>query len=76
MGCPDRAVSFASNVWEYQNVESDSNYTYYFPVTPEMVGKKLDAVILSARSADLKAEVWITAYPPPFESKELVLHEV
>ena len=74
-GCPDRAVSFASNVWEYQNVESDSNYTYYFPVTPEMAGKRLDAVILSARSADLKAEVWITAYPPPFESKELILHE-
>jgi hypothetical protein len=72
-GCPDRAVSFASNVWEYQNYEADSGYTYFVPVTPDMVGKTLDAVVLSSASAELNPEVWITAYPVPFETKELVL---
>jgi hypothetical protein len=72
-GCPDRAVSFASNVWEYQNYEADSGYTYFFPLTPDMVARPLDAVILSSASTELKPEVWITAYGVPFETKELVL---
>jgi hypothetical protein len=72
-GCPDRAVSFASNVWEYQNYEAESGYTYFIPATPDMVGTPLDAVVLSSASAELKPEVWITAYPTPFEMKELVL---
>jgi hypothetical protein len=38
-----------------------------------MVGMPLDAVVLSSGSAELKPEVWITAYPIPFETKELVL---
>lgn len=72
-GCPDRAVSFASNVWEYQNYEADSGYTYFFPLTPDMVARPLDAVVLSSASTELKPEVWITAYGVPFETKELVL---
>ena len=72
-GCADRAVSFASNVWEYQNYEADSGYTYFFPLTSDMVNQPLDAVVLSSASAELKPEVWITAYPIPFEAKELML---
>ena len=72
-GCPDRAVSFASNVWEYRNYEADSGYTYFLPLTLGMVGKPLDAVVLSSASAELKPEVWVTAYPIPFETKQLVL---
>jgi hypothetical protein len=72
-GCPDRAVSFDSNVWEHQNYEAESGYTYFVPVTRDMVGKPLDAVVLSSASERLQPEVWITAYPTPFETKELVL---
>jgi hypothetical protein len=74
-GCPDRAVSFASNVWEYQNYEADSNYTYFFPLAPAVAGKRLDVVLLSNQSRELKAELWITAYPIPFAAKELILEE-
>jgi hypothetical protein len=72
-GCPDRAVSFASNVWEYQNYEADSGYTYFCPLTPAMVGKPLAAAVLSSTILEFPPEVWITAYPIPFETKELVL---
>jgi hypothetical protein len=54
---------------------SDSNYTYYVPVTEEMVGKKIDAVVLGLKGGgtDIEPEVWITAYPIPFEARELIL---
>jgi hypothetical protein len=29
--------------------------------------------VLSSASAELKPEVWVTAYPIPFETKQLVL---
>ena len=49
-----------------------------------MIGKKIQAVVMQFASEDkrrkvklgqLKPEVWITAYPVPYESKELVLEE-
>lgn len=75
MGAPDRALSFPSNVWEYCNAESDSDYTYYVSVTKEMLNKKIDAVVLILKGGrnDVKPELWITAYQAPFETKELVL---
>ena len=47
-----------------------------------MIGKKIDAVVMQFKSEDkrrqvelgqLKPEVWITAYPVPYESKELII---
>jgi hypothetical protein len=75
MGAPDRSVSYPSNAWEVPVRRSDSNYTYYVPVTEEMVGKKIDAFVLGLKggSVDIKPEVWITAYPIPFEARELIL---
>lgn len=46
VGCPDRAVSFLSNTWEYRSANSDKNYTYYLPLTPDMVGKKIEAYVM------------------------------
>jgi len=46
VGCPDRASSFTSNTWEYQNAKSDRNYTYYLPLTPYMAGKKIEAFVM------------------------------
>lgn len=71
IGCPDRAPSFTSNTWEYRNLETDSNNTYYIPLTPDMLGKRLEVYALSFDSADLKPEVWITNYPIPFRKKTL-----
>ena len=75
VGAPDRSLSYPSNVWEYCNAESDSNYTYYVPLTKQMLNKKIDVVvlILEGGNKDVKPEVWITTYPIPFEKKELVL---
>ena len=47
VGCPDRAPSFTSNTWEYRSADRDKNYTYYLPVTKDMVGKKIEAYVLA-----------------------------
>lgn len=75
VGASDRSLSYPSNVWEYCSAESDSNYTYYVPVVKEMLNKRIDAVVLILKggSNEVKPEVWITVYPVPFETRELVL---
>ena len=47
VGCPDRAPSFTSNTWEYRSANRDRNYTYYLPLTEDMVGKKIEAYVLA-----------------------------
>ncbi len=76
VGAPDRSISYRSNAWEYPVPMSDSNYTYYFPLTEEMKGVQIEAVILVMKEgvAEFKPEVWITAYPIPYEKKELILN--
>jgi hypothetical protein len=75
VGAPDRSVSYSSNTWEYKVQERDSDYTYYIPLAKEMEGKKIDAIVLGLKNGitDFKPEVWITAYPVPFEKKILIL---
>ncbi|MGD8453898.1 MAG: hypothetical protein PVJ57_18945 [Phycisphaerae bacterium] len=75
IGAPDRAVSYPSNTWEYKNVSSDSNYTYYFPLSPALAGRTIEVIVLglTGGGTDLTPEAWLTAYPVPFESRELVL---
>ena len=61
-----------------------SGLSYFFPVTDDMIGKKIDAVVLQFNSEDkrrkielgkLTPEVWITAYPVPYKLKKLILEE-
>ena len=75
VGAPDRSASYRSNSWEYPVPMSDSNYTYYFPLTEEMKGAKIDAVVMVMKDGvtEFKPEVWITAYPIPYEKRELAL---
>ncbi len=75
IGAPDRSVSFPSNTWEYFNVVSEKDYTYYFPLNPEMTGKDMEIVVLILQDGlnEIKPEAWITAYAIPYESRELVL---
>lgn len=77
VGAPDRAVSFPSNTWEYYNVETDANYTYYFPLSESMAGKTVEIVVLILRGGTngVKPEAWMTSYPPPWAKRELVLYE-
>lgn len=77
VGAPDRSISFRSNSWEYPVPQSDSNYTYYFPLTADMKGLNIDAVVLVMKDgmAEFKPEVWITAYPIPYEKKELIISQ-
>jgi hypothetical protein len=69
VGAPDRSLSYKSNAWEYPVPPAESNYTYYVPLTPDMVGAEIDAVILVMKNglSEFKPEVWITAYPIPYQ---------
>ena len=75
VGAPDRSPSYRCNAWEYPVRMSESNYTFYFPLTEEMKGARIDAVVMVMKNGvtEFKPEVWITAYPIPYEKKELVL---
>lgn len=75
IGCPDRSPSFPSNTWEYVNARRDKNYTYYVPITKDMIGKRIQAYVLAydEEKTDLQPVVWMTAYPPPSENKVLEL---
>lgn len=73
-GCPDRSPSYPANTFEYPVQEVTKNYTYYFPLTADMVGKKMEAfVIASDKNTALSPELWISAYPVPYEKMQLKL---
>ena len=75
IGAPDRSVSFPANTWEYPVWNLPSNYTYYVPLTEDMKGAKIDAVVLGMKNCldNFKPEVWITAYPAPLSEQLLTL---
>jgi beta-glucosidase-like glycosyl hydrolase len=75
IGATQRAMSMPSAVWEMIPAKHGSNYTYYFPVTEEMLGQDVDVTTLAfdGEKTDLKPHVWITAYPVPYETIELRL---
>jgi hypothetical protein len=75
VGCPDRAASYPSNTWEYVNARRDRGYTYYVPVTEEMIDKPIDVWVLAydEEHTDLRPVVWETADPSPVEGKLLEL---
>ena len=75
LGAPSRAVSYNANVWEAPVETMDGNYTYFVPLTKGVVGKRMDVVVLVTADGvnEIRPEAWITAYPIPLASKELVL---
>jgi len=75
IGAPGRAVSYNANVWEAPVPVVGGNYTYFVPLTQEMSGQEIDVVVLVMKDGvnEIHPEAWITAYPIPFASKELVL---
>jgi len=75
IGSPTRAVSYPTNPWEYVNLRSSSDYTYYFPLDESMISKKIEVYVMGYEKDNLSFEpdVWISAYPIPFQEKELIL---
>jgi len=82
VGAPRRAVAYPANPWEVGVQRPPVGLTYYFPVTDEMRGKKVEVVLMQFESEDkktpvvidqIKPEAWITSYPVPFVGKKLVL---
>ena len=76
VGAPRRSPSYPSNTWECPVRVVDGNYSAFFPLTPDVAGKRIEVVVLGLRGAELSdfhAEVWLTAYPTPFVSRTLEL---
>lgn len=72
VGCPTRSPSYKSNVVAGPSLSTGGNYTYYVPVTKDMVGKNIKAWVLSAdEKVEVKPEVWMTAYPIPYKTMDL-----
>jgi len=65
IGASDRAASYPSNTWEYVNGRRDRGYTYYFPVTGDMVGRPIDVYVLGfdEEQTDIRPAVWHTVDP-------------
>ena len=61
MGCPDRAPSYPSNAWECPSRRTDSGYTYFLPVTKDMLDKEIKIHIIecseSCRECDLNVHL-------------------
>jgi hypothetical protein len=77
VGAPSRARSYPSNTWEYYVANTDSNYTYYFPLDDSMKNKKIEVFVMGydAGNLDFKPEVWISAYPIPYKEKQMIIYQ-
>ena len=73
LGAPDRAPAFPSNTWEYVNARRESGYTYFIPVTGELVGKDVDVFVLGfdGEHTDIEPAVWLTADPVPLSGRTI-----
>jgi len=75
-GCPDRSPSYPANTFESYVKRTDSNYTFYLPLTQDMKGKKIEAWVLGMfdgipdeDKASVKPEIWLSNYPLPFKEQ-------
>jgi len=70
----DRSPSFLYNNWEHIE-KAKGNLSYYFKAGKKLLNKKADIYLFSsvAFPSAMQPELWITAYPIPFEKKQLVL---
>jgi len=70
----DRSPSFLYNSWEHIE-KAKGNLSFYFKADKKLLKKKADVYLFSsfAFPSTMQPELWITAYPIPFEKKQLVL---
>jgi len=76
VGAPSRAVSFPANPWENVTSKTGSNYTYFFPLTRDMINKPIEVFVLGydADYPELESQVWITSYPIPYSEKIMTIY--
>jgi len=62
IGAPDRAPSYRSNTFESNVTQTDSNYTYYVPITASMSQKSVEVFVLGTDECDsnLKPQIYFT----------------
>lgn len=77
VGAPMRAPSYPVNPFEYGVGLPEKNTSHFIPVTPEMIGKKCEVVVLGmdAKALEFTPDVWLTAYPAPYVKRILTLSE-
>lgn len=70
----DRSPSFLYNNWEHIE-KAKGNLSFYFKADKKLLNKKAEVYLFSsfAFPSTMHSELWITAYPIPFEKKQLVL---
>ena len=75
IGAPDRASAYPSNTWEYVNARRESGYTYFIPITEDLVGIDIDVFVLGFESqhTDIEPVVWLAADPVPAQGRTLDL---
>jgi len=59
IGFEDRAASYRVNQWEHLVGTSDSGYTYYLNVTPELKGKDITVYALYREQCDTELNIWL-----------------
>jgi len=65
LGCPDRAPSYPSNIWECCVRKVDANYTYYLPLSAELAHSDITVTALycDPDHPDTEMRVWLCADP-------------
>ena len=61
IGAPDRAPTYLANAWESRVIFMDHHYTYYIPVTEEMLGRELTVwvMLLNGEHTDFVSDVYL-----------------
>lgn len=72
-GAPDRAPSYPSNSFEVKPVRKDRFYTYYIPVTRDMLGKELTVWVLLCDEAKTDFAVDCYICPPNREPDGVIV---
>ncbi len=75
IGAPDRAAAYPSNTWEYVNARRESGYTYFVPITDDLVGRDIDVFVLGFddQHTEIEPVVWLAADPVPARGRVLEL---
>ncbi len=71
VGAPDRAPSYRSNTFESNVSQTDSNYTYYIPITPGMSHQTVMVLVLGTAECDsnLQPHVYLTKLYQDYDNK-------
>ncbi len=75
LGAARRATSYMSNVFE-QRVSPGRSYSFFIPLDKAVEGKLIDVYLIGRSDCAKEAisgEVWLTAYPPPYLARRVVL---